>query len=90
MAVTPVAQDRSAARAGPLANVRIVLSRTSHPGNIGAAARAAYTMGIDSLVLVAPRHFPDPEATARATGAEGVLANATVFDSLDDALADCA
>jgi tRNA/rRNA methyltransferase len=90
MAATPVTPSRTAAREGPLAKVRIVLSRTSHPGNIGAAARAAYTMGIDALVLVAPRRFPDPEATARATGAEGVLANATVFESLDDALADCA
>src|SRR6478735_2550095 len=90
MAALPDALNRSAAGHGPLAHVRIVLSRTSHPGNIGAAARAAWTMGIDTLVLVAPRHFPDAEATARATGAEGVLAKARVVATLDDALADCA
>ena len=90
MAANPDALDDSAAGDGSLAHVRIVLSRTSHPGNIGAAARAAWTMGIDALVLVAPRRFPDPDATARATGAEGVLANARVVESLDDALADCA
>ncbi len=73
-----------------LARVRIVLVRTSHPGNIGAAARAAWTMGIDDLVLVAPRRFPDPEATARATGAAALLARARVVATLDQALSDCA
>ena len=69
--------------------VRIVLVETSHPGNIGAAARAMKTMGLDELVLVAPRDFPSADATARASGADDVLAQARVVDSLDDAIADC-
>lgn len=70
-----------------LRRVRVVLSRTSHPGNIGAAARAMKTMGLARLVLVDPRHFPDPEADARAAGADDVLAAAGVCSSLADALA---
>src|SRR5688572_22534665 len=69
--------------------VRIVLSHPSHPGNIGAAARAMKTMGFADLALVAPRHFPDPDATAMAAGAADVLAAARVFDSLEGALAGC-
>ncbi|QJR14398.1 RNA methyltransferase [Usitatibacter palustris] len=72
-----------------LANLRIVLARPSHPGNIGAAARAMKTMGCAHLLLVQPRHFPDPDATAMAAGADDVLANARVFSSLQAALADC-
>ena len=56
-----------------LSAVRIVLVATSHPGNIGAAARAMHTMGLSRLVLVDPRRFPDPEATALASGATEVL-----------------
>jgi tRNA/rRNA methyltransferase len=70
----------------PLARIRIVLSRTSHPGNIGAAARAMKTMGLRRLVLVEPRRFPDDEATARASGATEVLEAATVSSSLAEAL----
>jgi tRNA/rRNA methyltransferase len=73
-----------------LARVAIVLSRTSHPGNIGAAARAMKTMGLTDLRLVAPRHFPDPDATAMAAGAADLLANARVFDTLEGALRDVA
>jgi tRNA/rRNA methyltransferase len=69
--------------------LRVVLSSTSHPGNIGAAARAMKTMGFADLALVRPRHFPDPDATAMAAGADDVLAGARVFDSLEAALADC-
>ncbi len=69
--------------------IRVVLSRTSHPGNIGAAARAMKTMGFGDLVLVAPRHFPDPDATAMAAGADDVLASARVVDALEAALASC-
>ncbi len=69
--------------------VRIVLVETSHPGNIGAAARAMKTMGLDELVLVAPRDFPSADATARASGADDVLARARVVDSLSNAIADC-
>lgn len=69
--------------------VRIVLVETSHPGNIGASARAMKTMGLDELVLVAPQDFPSAEATARASGADDVLARARIVDSLGDAIADC-
>ena len=76
--------------AAALARVRVVLVRTTHPGNIGAAARAMWTMGIRQLVLVGPERFPDPEATALATGAAEVLANARIAATLHDALAGCA
>ncbi len=70
-----------------LANIRVVLLNTSHPGNIGAAARAMKTMGLTRLYLLNPKHFPAAEATARASGADDVLANATVCTDLRDALA---
>ena len=69
--------------------LRVVLSHTSHPGNIGAAARAMKTMGFDELVLVTPRHFPDPDATAMAAGAADVLQAARVVDTLEAAIAEC-
>jgi tRNA (cytidine32/uridine32-2'-O)-methyltransferase len=69
--------------------VRIVLVGTTHPGNIGAAARAMLTMGLDRLTLVAPREFPSEEATARAAGADAVLANARVCATVAEALAGC-
>ena len=72
-----------------LANIRVVLVRPSHPGNIGAAARALKTMGLDSLHLVNPRHFPAAEADARAAGARDVLERARVHASLASALAGC-
>jgi tRNA/rRNA methyltransferase len=72
----------------PRARIAIVLSRPSHPGNIGAAARAMKTMGFADLRLVSPRHFPHPEAEALASGAADVLAAARVFDRLEDAIAD--
>ncbi len=73
-----------------LARVRVVLVRTSHPGNIGAAARAMLTMGLTRLVLVAPKRFPDPDAVALATGATTVLDGARVVATLPEALAGCA
>jgi len=72
-----------------LDNVHIVLVETSHPGNIGAAARAMKTMGLSGLRLVRPRHYPSAEASARAASASDVLAAAQVFDTLDEAVADC-
>jgi len=69
--------------------VRIVLVSTSHPGNIGAAARAMKTMGLVDLALVAPRCFPSPEASARASGADDLLGRARVAASLAEALDDC-
>ena len=69
--------------------IKIVLVNTTHPGNIGAAARAMKTMGLEQLALVAPRHFPSAECTARAAGADDVLARARVFSSVEEAVADC-
>ena len=68
---------------------RFVLVRTSHPGNIGGAARAMKTMGLARLHLVAPLKFPHAEATARASGADDLLEHARVFATLDEAIADC-
>lgn len=69
--------------------IRIVLVGTTHPGNIGAAARAMKNMGLSDLALVNPRHFPHDDATARASGATDVLEGATVVSSLSEALTDC-
>ncbi|MET0205316.1 MAG: RNA methyltransferase, partial [Casimicrobiaceae bacterium] len=73
--------------ADALQRIRVVLVRTSHPGNIGAAARAMLTMGLSQLVLVEPKRFPDAEATALASGATSVLDGARVVATLDNALA---
>ena len=73
-------------RANPLDRVRVVLVAPSHPGNVGASARAMLAMGLSRLALVAPSRFPDHEATRRATGATAVLDAARVVDSLDEAL----
>jgi len=69
--------------------IRIVLCRPSHPGNIGAAARAMKTMGLADLRLVAPERYPAPEAEWMATNAVDVLKRATVQDSLGDSIQDC-
>lgn len=70
-------------------SLRFVLVRTSHPGNIGSAARAIRTMGFRHLALVAPEHFPHRDAHMMAAGADDVLAEATVSACLADAIADC-
>lgn len=70
-------------------SIRIVLVGTTHPGNIGAVARAMKNMGLSDLALVNPRHFPDDEATARASGAADLLESAHVVSTLADALTDC-
>lgn len=72
-----------------LSRLRVVLIETSHPGNIGAAARAMKVMGLSRLYLVRPQQFPCAEATARASGADDLLTRAVVCDSLDEALVDC-
>lgn len=64
----------------------MVLSHTTHPGNIGAAARAMKTMGLRQLYLINPRHFPDAQADAMAAGADDLLRNAVVCSSVDEAL----
>jgi TrmH family RNA methyltransferase len=75
-------------QAMPLAAIRIVLVEPSHPGNIGAVARAMKNMGLSQLVLVRPKAFPHAEAEARASGATDVLSNARVVESVTDAVAD--
>jgi len=72
-----------------LENIRFVLVGTTHPGNIGAAARAMKTMGISNLHLVSPKIYPSAEATTRASGADDVLHKAVVHDSLESALSGC-
>jgi TrmH family RNA methyltransferase len=72
-----------------LARVRVVLINTTHPGNIGATARAMKVMGLSSLHLVTPKLYPHADATARASGADDVLQAARVHDSLDSALDGC-
>jgi TrmH family RNA methyltransferase len=71
-----------------LSNIRFALLNTSHPGNIGASARAMKTMGLTELWLLNPLRFPDAEATARASGADDVLARAHVLQRLDELLQD--
>ena len=72
-----------------LNNIRVVLVEPSHPGNIGAAARAMKTMGLSQLVLVNPLRYPDPQAEWRAAAATDVLDQCRVCASLDEAIADC-
>ena len=72
-----------------LDNVRIVLVRTFHPGNIGSAARSMKTMGLSDLCLVSPKDFPSDEADKMAAGAADMLTNVRVCDSLTEAIADC-
>ncbi|GLS26137.1 tRNA (cytosine(32)/uridine(32)-2'-O)-methyltransferase TrmJ [Marinibactrum halimedae] len=69
--------------------VRIVLVNTTHPGNIGAAARAMKNMGLSQLYLVAPKQFPAEEAVWRAAGAGEILDSAVVVETLDEAIKDC-
>ena len=72
-----------------MGEIRFVLCRPSHPGNIGAAARAMKTMGLADLRLVAPERFPAPDAAWMATNAVDVLDSAVVHESLLDSIKDC-
>jgi tRNA (cytidine32/uridine32-2'-O)-methyltransferase len=72
-----------------LKNIRIVMVQTWHPGNIGAAARAMKTMGLDDLVLVNPVDYPHAEADSLAAGALDVLQQARVVSSVEEAIEDC-
>ena len=74
----------------PLDAIRVVLCHPTHPGNVGAVARAMGNMGVAQLVLVRPHDFPNAAADARAAGATHILQSARVVDTLDAALADCA
>ncbi|WP_228254911.1 RNA methyltransferase [Aquirhabdus parva] len=72
-----------------LNRIRIVMVNTTLPANIGAAARAMKTMGLSQLTLVNPKIFPSPDAIALASGAADVVENATIVDTLEQALSDC-
>ena len=72
-----------------LDRIRIVLVQPTHGGNIGGCARAMKNMGLSRLVLVAPQEFPSEQASARAAGADDILAQAQVCATLDQAIADC-
>ena len=72
-----------------LSNIRIVLIATSHPGNIGATARAMKNMSLSRLCLINPKQYPSDEAVVRASGADDLLAKAECYESLDDALKGC-
>ncbi|WP_253306696.1 tRNA (cytosine(32)/uridine(32)-2'-O)-methyltransferase TrmJ [unidentified bacterial endosymbiont] len=72
-----------------LQSIRIVLVEPSHPGNIGATARAMKTMGLASLLLVNPQVRPDAQSIALAAGASDVLDTLTIVDSLAEAIGDC-
>jgi tRNA (cytidine32/uridine32-2'-O)-methyltransferase len=72
-----------------LSHITIVLVGTTHPGNIGAVARAMKNMQMTNLRLVAPKIFPSADATSRASGADDILARAMVCDTLREAIADC-
>lgn len=69
-------------------NVEFILVEPSHPGNVGAAARAIGTMGFKNLSLVKPTKHPHPESRARSSGGLEILLNAKVFETLDEAVAD--
>lgn len=72
-----------------MSSIRVVLINTTHPGNIGATARAMKVMGLKQLHLVTPKTFPSADATAMASGADDLLQHAVVHDSLESALAGC-
>lgn len=75
--------------ADSFSNIRIVLVNTTHPGNIGGAARAMKNMNLERLYLVAPKEYPSDKAVWRSAGALDVLDNAIVVDTLDEAIAGC-
>ncbi len=72
-----------------LDQIRIVLSHTTHPGNIGATARAMKVMGLSQLALVNPAKYPSAEATERASKASDILSNAVVYQDIHQAISDC-
>jgi TrmH family RNA methyltransferase len=85
------AQDNRSAGgvADHLNRIRVVLIDTTHPGNIGATARAMKVMGVSRLHLVNPAIYPHADATARASGADDILQTAEVHESLEEALSGC-
>lgn len=87
--MNPADTANSSDGVSPLDNVRIVLVNTSHPGNIGAVARAMKNMGLRHLYLVEPQHYPANEATWRAANAVDVLEGAVVVETFEQAIAGC-
>jgi tRNA (cytidine32/uridine32-2'-O)-methyltransferase len=81
--------DLSQKASSLLQRVRVVLINTTHPGNIGATARAMKVMGLHNLHLVTPKTFPHADATALASGADDLLQHASLHPSLESALAGC-
>lgn len=81
--------EKAAQDTTKLDRIRVVLINTTHPGNIGATARAMKVMGLSKLHLVTPKTFPHADATALASGADDLLQHAVVHDSLDSALQGC-
>jgi len=84
-----VIEIQSATTPSPLHNARIVLVNTTHPGNIGAVARAMKNMGLRELYIVKPKQYPHERAIWRAASAVDILDNAVVVETLDEALAGC-
>jgi len=82
-------EQASAMNEPDLGNISVVLVNTSHPGNIGASARAMKNMGLSKLALVGPKEFPSGVAIGRAASAVEILSRARVVDSLAEAVADC-
>lgn len=72
-----------------LDQLRIVLVHPSHPGNIGASARAMKTMGLKTLFLVKPKSFPDTKAMVMASGADDILSQAVVVNTFEEAINNC-
>ncbi|MAV24909.1 MAG: tRNA (cytosine(32)/uridine(32)-2'-O)-methyltransferase TrmJ [Gammaproteobacteria bacterium] len=81
--------EETAASVNLFPGIRIVLVETSHPGNIGAAARAMKNMGLLRLYLVSPADFPNEQAVFRAVSAADVVDNAIVVSSVDEAISGC-
>ncbi|GJC31102.1 tRNA (cytidine/uridine-2'-O-)-methyltransferase TrmJ [Acinetobacter sp. KAM398] len=84
-----MSQTDNATVAAHLSHVRIVMVNTTLPANIGSALRAMKTMGLNKLVLVAPKTYPHPDIDALAAGATDLIEQIEVVEQLEDAIADC-
>ncbi|RKG35719.1 RNA methyltransferase [Acinetobacter guerrae] len=72
-----------------LSHVRIVMVNTTLPANIGSALRAMKTMGLSKLVLVKPKTYPHPDIDALAAGAQDLIEQIEIVDTLEQAIQDC-
>ena len=84
-----MSQTDNAAVAAHLSHVRIVMVNTTLPANIGSALRAMKTMGLNKLVLVAPKTYPHPDIDALAAGAQDLIEKIEIVDTLEQAIQDC-